>query len=79
MRNARQILDIVLAAFGREILESDSDPDTLTESKAAYQELAHGWKNVSKLYANGEDAAVLIPAITKVRLACQVKGMERKL
>ncbi|KAL1838847.1 hypothetical protein VTJ49DRAFT_2170 [Mycothermus thermophilus] len=68
MRNARQILDIVLAAFGREILESESDPDTLTESRAAYQDLAHGWKNVTSLHgqaANGETASVLIPAVTK--------------
>ncbi|KAL2271858.1 hypothetical protein VTJ83DRAFT_1229 [Remersonia thermophila] len=68
MRNARQILDIVVAAFGREILESESDRDTLTESRAAYQDLAHGWKNVTGLLgqvSNGEAAPVLIPAVAK--------------
>jgi ethanolaminephosphotransferase len=70
MRNARQILDIVLAAFGHEILDSDSDASALTESKADYQELAHGWKALANNYAKNvgcEDCSELTTAITKVR------------
>jgi ethanolamine phosphate transferase 2 subunit G len=69
MRNARQILDIMLAVFGQEIFESESNSDTLTESKAAYQDLAHGWKNLvdsSDKSADGEAASEFIPAATKV-------------
>jgi ethanolaminephosphotransferase len=69
MRNARQIRDIVLAAFGQEIFETDSDADALTESKADYQELAHGWKVLADSYGRSrgnEDRAMLIPSITKV-------------
>lgn len=75
MRNARQILDIMLAVFGQEIFESESNPDTLTESKAAYQDLAHGWKNLVDSYdqsADGEGASEFIPAATKVR--CERTG-----
>lgn len=73
MRNARQILDIVLAAFGQEILESTSDSDALTESNADYQDLARGWKNLSDSYAKSADseaASELIPAVTKVCRGC---------
>jgi ethanolaminephosphotransferase len=68
MRNARQILDIVLAAFGPEILESDASSASLSESKADYQELAHGWKRLADSYdkQGAGDPAALIPAITKV-------------
>ncbi|AEO69526.1 uncharacterized protein THITE_2120034 [Thermothielavioides terrestris NRRL 8126] len=67
MRNARQILDIVLAAFGPEILESDASSASLSESKADYQELAHGWKRLADSYdkQGAGDPAALIPAITK--------------
>jgi ethanolaminephosphotransferase len=71
MRNARQILDIVLAAFGQEILDSDADASALTESKADYQELAHGWKALASSYtknADCEDCSELMTAITKVCL-----------
>ena len=63
MRNARQILDIVVASFGEQILEPSSD--ALTESKADYQELAHGWKSLADSYNEGGDPD-LIPSITKV-------------
>ncbi|KAK4034082.1 GPI ethanolamine phosphate transferase 2 [Parachaetomium inaequale] len=68
MRNARQIRDIVLAAFGQEIFEIASNADTLTESKADYQELAHGWKRLADSYGRNtgnENHAKLIPSITK--------------
>jgi ethanolamine phosphate transferase 2 subunit G len=70
MRNARQILDIMLAVFGQEIFESESNSDTLTESKAAYQDLAHGWKSLVDSYGksvDGEAASEFIPAATTVR------------
>ncbi|KAL2128578.1 hypothetical protein VTI74DRAFT_9003 [Chaetomium olivicolor] len=67
MRNARQILDIVVAAFGTEILDSDSTAEALKEPKADYQELAHGWKRLPEIYlkASQGDDPELIPAITK--------------
>lgn len=67
MRNARQILDIVIAAFGQQILESDTN--TVTESD--YQALAHGWKDLADSYAksaHGEDSSRLIQSITKAGL-----------
>ncbi|KAK4123891.1 alkaline phosphatase-like protein [Parathielavia appendiculata] len=66
MRNARQILDIVLAAFGKEILDSESDAGTLTKSKADYQELAHGWRHLVGKYrqnAGCEDCSELTASI----------------
>jgi ethanolaminephosphotransferase len=70
MRNARQILDIVLAAFGQEILESDADADALSESKADYQALAHGWKDLVNSYGKSrdEDSSKLILSITEAGL-----------
>lgn len=67
MRNARQILDIVVAAFGQQIL--DSDTNAATESD--YQALAHGWKDLADSYAksaHGEDSSRLIQSITKAGL-----------
>lgn len=55
MRNARQILDIVLAAFGPEILESDATSASLSDSKADYQNLARGWKDLADNYENYVD------------------------
>ena len=68
MRNARQILDIVLAAFGPQILEPGSDADALTESNADYQALAHGWKGLVDSYSKSdEDSSKLILSITEAR------------
>ncbi|KAG7290298.1 hypothetical protein NEMBOFW57_000297 [Staphylotrichum longicolle] len=67
MRNARQILDIVIAAFGQQIL--DSDTNAATESD--YEALAHGWKDLADSYAksaHGEDRSRLIQSITKAGL-----------
>ncbi|KAK3897294.1 GPI ethanolamine phosphate transferase 2, partial [Staphylotrichum tortipilum] len=64
MRNARQILDIVVASFGEQILEPGLDGDALAESKADYQELAHGWRTLVDRYNKGTDPE-LIPSITK--------------
>ncbi|KAK4153739.1 GPI ethanolamine phosphate transferase 2 [Chaetomidium leptoderma] len=64
MRNARQILDIVLAVFGEQILESDA----ITESRADYQELAHGWKDLADGYGkgmHGEGTSKLVASVTK--------------
>ncbi len=63
MRNARQILDIVVASFGEEILDPSSDAD---ESKADYHELAHGWRELVDSYNNNPNSPNLIPSITKV-------------
>lgn len=65
MRNARQILDIVVASFGEQILEPSLDVDALSESKADYQELAHGWRGLVESYSKGDDPE-LVPSITKV-------------
>ncbi|KAJ4292194.1 major facilitator super transporter protein [Collariella sp. IMI 366227] len=67
MRNARQILDIVTAVFGNEILSSDSQAEALSESKADYHELAHGWKRLADSYGQAAqgDNTELVPAITK--------------
>ncbi len=68
MRNARQILDIVLAAFGPQILEPGSDADALADSKADYQALAHGWKDLVDSYSkNDEDSSKLILSTTEAR------------
>lgn len=68
MRNARQILDIVLAAFGQGLLESDVNADAPAESKTDYQELARGWQDLASGYdkgADGEGYSELIPSIMK--------------
>jgi len=67
MRNARQILDIVLAAFGQQILE----PDSNAVKESDYQALAHGWRDLTDSYAKsgrGEDNSNLIQPITKAGL-----------
>lgn len=67
MRNARQILDIVIAAFGQQILDSDTN----AAMESDYQALAHGWKNLADSYAkspHGEDRSRLIQSVTKVGL-----------
>lgn len=68
MRNARQIRDIVAAAFGPEIFETEAD-EALTGSLSDYQELARGWKGLAERYRQGVDAtgnAELELAIVKV-------------
>ncbi|KAK3301555.1 alkaline-phosphatase-like protein [Chaetomium strumarium] len=67
MRNARQILDIVLAVFGQEILEPDSGTGGLTESRADYQGLAHGWKELADSYVKHaeDDHSALVSSITQ--------------
>lgn len=66
MRNARQILDIVIAVFGQ--LESEAGTEALAHSNSDYQELARGWQDLSASYdksVDGEDSPQLIPSITK--------------
>ncbi|KAH6624527.1 alkaline-phosphatase-like protein [Chaetomium sp. MPI-SDFR-AT-0129] len=56
MRNARQIRDIVAAAFGPTIFETEVD-ETLGGSLSDYQELARGWKDLAERYGQGVDIA----------------------
>ncbi|KAK4250523.1 GPI ethanolamine phosphate transferase 2 [Corynascus novoguineensis] len=63
MRNAHQIKEIVVAAFGQQIFETDTDVADFTEFKSDYQELAHDWKELAESY--GRDDAKLIPSILK--------------
>ncbi|KAL2262095.1 hypothetical protein VTK26DRAFT_2497 [Humicola hyalothermophila] len=69
MRNARQILDIVLAAFGQELLESGRDSEASAHSNADYRDLARRWRDLAssfeRLGADGTSYTELIPAITK--------------
>jgi ethanolaminephosphotransferase len=67
MRNARQILDIVLAAFGQDIFEPGSGTGGVTGSRADYQGLAHGWTELADSYAKyaEDDHSVLVASITK--------------
>ncbi|KAL2170168.1 hypothetical protein VTG60DRAFT_5120 [Thermothelomyces hinnuleus] len=63
MRNARQIKDIVLAAFGPQIFETDPRVDGLSEPNPDYQKLAHAWRDLAERY--GQANAELIPSINK--------------
>ncbi|KAL2181935.1 alkaline-phosphatase-like protein [Thermothelomyces heterothallicus CBS 202.75] len=63
MRNARQIKEIVLAAFGPQIFETDPRVDGLSEPNPDYQELAHTWRDLAERY--GQADAELIPSINK--------------
>ncbi|KAK0711618.1 alkaline-phosphatase-like protein [Lasiosphaeris hirsuta] len=49
LRNAHQILDIIAAAFGLQILESNSTDDVCSGPTADYQELVCEWLEISKL------------------------------
>jgi hypothetical protein len=69
MRNAHQLLDIVLTAFGAK--SSDVDAGILEHSNADYQDLARGWHALVAQVAQYKDAddtarAELIQTITKV-------------
>ncbi|KAK0753025.1 alkaline-phosphatase-like protein [Schizothecium vesticola] len=50
MQNAHQILDVITAAFGTQILGPDSQVDC-TRPESDYQELACQWRDVSSAYA----------------------------
>jgi len=64
MRNARQIKEIVVAAFGPQIFETDTDAADFADFKSDYQELAHGWKALAETYGQGDTK--LMPSILKV-------------
>jgi hypothetical protein len=71
MRNARQILDIVVATFGQQILEPNSDVEALKDSNADYLELARGWQALADRYSKTVDDgnySQLIPSITQVSI-----------
>lgn len=66
MRNARQIKEIVLAAFGPQMFETGRREDNPSESNADYHELAHAWSDLAEKYDQAD--AELIPSINKVRV-----------
>lgn len=59
LRNAHQILDIITAAFGSEILDSANlTPERCVQPQTDYQELACEWQDISntaKLALSGDD------------------------
>lgn len=66
MRNARQILDIVTAAFGQQLFDSDTRTDGIGESKADYHELARGWQDLTDRYRS-DNYSELSASIMKAR------------
>jgi ethanolaminephosphotransferase len=60
MQNGHQILDVITAAFGTQILGADSQVDC-TRPETDYQELACQWKDVSGAYAQKTSANDLDP------------------
>jgi len=60
MQNAYQILDVITAAFGTQILGPDSQVDC-TRPESDYQELACQWRHVSGAYAEKTSANDLDP------------------
>lgn len=71
MRNARQILDIVIAAFGQQLFDSDAHTDGFGESKADYHEMVHGWQDLTDRYsksADGDNYSELTSLVIKASL-----------
>lgn len=70
MRNARQILDIVLAAFGQQLLDSEANSEAAAHPNDDYRDLARGWQDLASRFeknsGSSENYAELIPAIMKV-------------
>lgn len=60
MQNAHQILDVITAAFGTQILGADSQVDC-ARPETDYQELACQWRHVSGVYAQKTYANDLDP------------------
>ncbi|KAK0629855.1 hypothetical protein B0T17DRAFT_526763 [Bombardia bombarda] len=48
MRNAQQMLDIITAAFGSQVLPGDSPASSCDDPQTEYEELACEWQNISK-------------------------------
>ncbi|KAK3313402.1 alkaline-phosphatase-like protein [Apodospora peruviana] len=56
LRNVHQILDIITAAFGSQILDaSNLTPDRCAHPKTDYQGLASEWQDISSSSANGDE------------------------
>lgn len=60
MQNAHQILDVITAAFGTQILGSDSQVDC-ARPESDYQELACQWRDFSGAYAEKTSANDIDP------------------
>lgn len=60
MQNAHQILDVITAAFGTQILGADSQVDC-ARPETDYQELACQWRDVSGAYAEKTSANDIDP------------------
>ncbi|KAL2160521.1 hypothetical protein VTH06DRAFT_1209 [Thermothelomyces fergusii] len=79
MRNARQIKEIVLAAFGPQIFEADRRVDDLSEPNPDYQELAHAWRDLAGSMASNYDMSKLFlgQAVAVAALAAAVVAAVR--